>query len=264
MGSYLGIDLSTGEFILFSLAGVLTGIINTLAGSGSLITLPIFIFMCGLPADVANGTNRIGAFFQSSIGYASFHRTGHANLQGFGWLLIPGIIGAIIGASLATDLSPKLMNTIIGGLMIFMLGVLLVNPKKWFMESTASAAKNKKPLILFIFFLIGMYAGFIQAGSGIFLMAALVLGAHYSLTASTGLKLIFIFLINIPAIIIFYINGDIHFGFGFLMAIWQTIGALIGVRFATKVPKASFYIHKLLIIIVLISALKFFGIIQLT
>ncbi|MEL6593423.1 MAG: sulfite exporter TauE/SafE family protein, partial [Bacteroidota bacterium] len=60
LAELLGLDLSLSQWCLFAFAGVFTGIINTLAGSGSLITLPIFIFICGLPAPIANGTNRIG------------------------------------------------------------------------------------------------------------------------------------------------------------------------------------------------------------
>lgn len=262
MESILDIDLSIENFFLFTLAGLLTGIINTLAGSGSLITLPIFVFMCGLPADIANGTNRIGVFFQSTFGYSSFHRSGYTRLGGFEWLVIPGAVGAILGSYVAVDLDAEMMNRVIGFLMIFMLGVLMLNPKRWLKDSSESRAYNKKPLTLLIFFGIGVYAGFIQAGAGIFLMAALVLAARYSLTESAGLKLIFIFLINIPALIMFYLHGDIHFGYGLLMAVWQSLGALIGVRIVKKLPNANIWIHRLLVLIVVVSALKFFGILD--
>ena len=69
-------DLSVLQWIFFAIAGLITGVINTLAGSGSLITLPVFIFICGLPADVANGTNRIGALFQSATGVRAFQKNG--------------------------------------------------------------------------------------------------------------------------------------------------------------------------------------------
>ena len=65
MPDILSIDMTLLDWGIFLVAGITTGIINTLAGSGSLITLPIFIFVCGLPAPIANGTNRIGVLLQS-------------------------------------------------------------------------------------------------------------------------------------------------------------------------------------------------------
>ncbi len=259
MNEWLNIDLSPLELILFLLAGVGTGIINTLIGSGSLITLPIFVFMCGLPADVANGTNRIGVFFQSLVGYYSFKKQAPSDPPGTIWLVIPCILGAVVGARLATDLDTKTMNTFIGFLMVAMLAVLLINPKRWLRETQASAQNSRKPLVLVLFFIIGIYAGFIQAGSGVFLIIALVLGAKYSLSQTTGVKLLIIFLLCIPALIIFTLSDDIHLGFGLMMAVAQSIGAIVGVRFVVKVPNADKWIHRLLILIIIASASKFLG-----
>jgi len=251
-------DLQAYQYVLIVLAGIFTGIINTLAGSGSLITLPIFVFMCGLPADVANGTNRVGAFLQSGVGFYAFSRSGGAGtLKGSLWLVLPAVAGAIPGSLIAAQMNERMMNLAIGILMVIMLGVLLVDPKRWLRESAATSSRNKKPWIILIFFLIGVYGGFIQAGIGIFLMASLVLAAHYSLSASTGVKLIIVFLLNIPTLIIFFAYNQIHFGFGLLMAVCQSVGAVLGVRFATKVPNANTWIHRLLILIVIISASKF-------
>lgn len=251
-------DLEVWQYVLIAFAGVLTGIINTLAGSGSLITLPIFVFMCGLPADVANGTNRIGAFLQSGVGFFSFMQSSpDASMKGAVWLVAPAVLGAIPGSLIAASMNERMMNLAIGVLMIIMLGVLLINPKKWLRESAADVSRNKKPWIMGVFFLIGLYGGFIQAGIGIFLMASLVLAAHYSLSASTGVKLLVVFLLNIPTIIIFFYYNQIHFGFGLLMAVCQSIGAVLAVRFATRVPNANEWIHRLLILIVIISASKF-------
>ena len=255
-------DLTPLQWVLFVVAGIFTGIINTLAGSGSLITLPIFIFMCGLPADVANGTNRVGALIQSGVGTYSFRRSGFMEWRGTAFLIIPSVLGAILGAWLASGMSAKTMNGVIAGLMVVMLGVLLVNPKRWLRETEASVSNNRKPLNLLVFFLIGMYGGFIQAGVGVLLTAALVLLARYSLSATAGIKLMIVFLFSIPSLFIFFRSGLVHLGLGLTMAVCQSIGALIGVRFATRVPKANMWIHRLLILIVIISALKFLGVLD--
>ena len=260
MLDWLTLDLSAGKIIVFLLAGVGTGIVNTLVGSGSLITLPIFVFMCGLPADVANGTNRVGVLFQSTVGFLAFKKQSPELAKGNIWLLTPCVAGAILGAWLATDLDAKTMNDVIGGLMVAMLGVLLINPKRWLKETQEGAWQDKKPLTLLIFFLIGVYAGFIQAGTGVFLIIALVLAAKYTLKETTGFKLLVIVVLSIPALLIFALSGDVHLGWGLLMAAAQSLGALIAVKFITRSPHATQWIFRLLVLIILASAAKFLGI----
>ena len=253
-------DLSTTQLIFFLIAGVATGIINTLAGSGSLITLPIFIFLCGLDAQVANATNRIGVLIQTPVAMKTFHKHGNLPLEGAGWLVLATVPGALLGAWLSTILSKDALFQAIGVLMIFMLFVIFLKPKRWLKNSTASAKNNKKPMTLLVFFLIGVYGGFIQAGVGIFLIASLVLMANYDLIKGNGVKLLLVFLFNIPALIYFQYKGLIHWEYGLLMAVAQAVGAYIGAIFANKYPQANEYIRYLLIIIVIASASKFFGI----
>ena len=260
MFEWLHIDLSLGRWIIFFLAGIGTGIINTLVGSGSLITLPIFVFMCGLPADVANGTNRIGVLVQSTVGYGAFRRQSPELAKGNIWLTVPCVLGAILGAWLATDLDAVTMNRVIGGLMVAMLGVLLINPKQWLKEIQDQERKDRKPFTLFLFFLIGLYAGFIQAGTGVFLIMALVLVAKYTLRETTGFKLLVIVLLSIPALLIFAYAGDVHLGYGLVMAVAQSIGALVAVRFVSRSQHATKWIYRLLVVIILASASKFLGI----
>ena len=259
MFDFTTIDFSLAEWLIFILAGVFTGIINTLAGSGSLITLPIFILICGLPAPVANGTNRIGVLVQGLVGIRGFWKHGQLPLQGVGWLLVPTIIGASLGAWVAVDLNEQAMNTAIGILMVFMLVVMLINPKRWIRESDPNPKRNRHPLTLLVFLGIGFYGGFIQAGVGIFLLAGLVLMAKLDLGKANGVKLLLVFVFNLPALAIFLYENQVHFVFGAMMAVFQAIGAYIGVRFVAKVPNANVWIHRLLILIVTLSALKFLG-----
>ncbi|MEM6264040.1 MAG: sulfite exporter TauE/SafE family protein [Bacteroidota bacterium] len=253
------IPLDAGGFAVFVVAGLLTGIINTLAGSGSLVTLPIFQFMCGLPATVANGTNRVGVILQSAVAVWSFDRHGNVDFKGAVWLIVPSVIGSIIGAGLASVTGEREMDMAIGFLMVFMLFVLFFQPKNFLKPSEASLSNNRKPSTLIIFFLIGIYGGFIQAGVGIFLLAALVLAAKYDLIKGNGVKSLAVVVFNIPAIIIFAWQNKVHWGLGFTMAICQATGALIGARFANKFPNANTYIRYLLMVIVVASAAKYLG-----
>lgn len=254
----MDIDLSLVDFLLFAFAGLFTGVINTLAGSGSLITLPIFIFMCGLPPSVANATNRIGVFMQSGVASFRYNKTFPGLYKGVEWLAVPSVLGAIVGSKIAVDLDEKTMNYSIGVLMVVMLLVLLFKPQRWLQETLDSGKKKKSWLSILAFFIIGVYGGFLQAGVGVFLLAGMVLVSKYSLKQANGIKLLLVFIFTIPALIMFVYYGKVHFGYGILMGIFQSIGAWLGVRFIAKIPNANVWIYRLLIVVVAISASKFF------
>lgn len=253
-------DLLWYEYVFIGFAGVVVGIINTLAGSGSLITLPIFIFLVGLPAPVANGTNRIGAFLQSLTGIYAFSKTQKLPIEASRWLLLPTLVGAALGSWIASQLDKEAMFQVVGYLMVVMLVVLLIKPKRWITPTQTENIRTKGPLVFGVFFLIGVYGGFIQAGVGIFLLAALVLISRFNLTNSNIIKLILVLLFNIPTLIIFFYYNQVNIGWGLFMAVCQSVGAVLGVRFITKVPNANIWIHRLLILIVVISIFRFFGI----
>ena len=250
--------MGPGTLALFVVAGIMAGVINTLAGSGSLITLPIFMFLCGLPANIANGTNRVGVIFQSAIGLYGFQKSGKVEYKNVWWIVVPAVIGSLVGAKLASEMDAKQMMYTIGGLMVVMLVVLLINPKRWIRESDPSSRDNKSWFSILSYFAIGIYGGFIQAGVGIFLLAAVVLISKYSLKEGNGVKLLVILAFAIPTLGVFVYHDQVHFGFGLAMAVCQSIGAVLGVWFATKVPNANVWIHRLLILILVVAATKIF------
>ena len=251
-------ELSFLHWLLFAFAGIVAGIVNTLAGSGSLLTLPIFMFVCGLPANLANGTNRVGVVIQSAVGLRGFQRTGSVDYHRSSWIVVPAVCGAILGAWLASEMTEQQMSNFIGGLMAVMIIVLSVNPKRWIVESNSEARNNTTLVSIATYFAIGMYGGFIQAGVGILLLAANVLVSKYSLKEGNGIKLLVVFAFAIPSLIVFALNSQIHFGFGIAMALFQSIGALMGVRFATSVPDANVWIHRLLLLVLFAATAKIF------
>ena len=257
MDGFLGIDLSAAEWLLFLVAGVGTGIINTLAGSGSLITLPIFVFVCGLPAPVANGTNRVGVLLQSGVGLATYRNRDALHTKGSTPILVAIIAGAVVGAFIAVDLDEETMNVVLGLLMAFMLVVLILKPSRWIHEEAMDPGRSKHPLSLLAFFLIGVYGGFIQAGVGIFLLAGLVLISRFTLRSGNGIKLLVVFLYSIPSLAVFFWFDQVHVGYGLAMAVFQALGAWIGVRWIVRFENADTWIHRILVVAVAAAAIKF-------
>lgn len=242
------------EYVLLIVGGFAAGIINTLAGNGSAITLSLLIFT-GLPADVANATNRIGATAQTLTAIGSLRRTPRTRflMRDGLWFLIPSIVGSVIGALFAVEVDPDTLRTIIGFVMLGLLFTMVTNPKKW-ARQTNPAKSHKTVLNWILIFGIAVYGGFLQMGIGIMLLSVLVLVAQYSLRDANIVKLMISVTFVVPAFLVFVYSGDIDWLSGSMLAIGQSIGAFIGARYILFMPKANLIIRWLLIIILSISA----------
>lgn len=247
------LELNAINILLIIVVGIFCGYINTLAGSGSFISLPLLMFL-GLPANVANGTNRIGILFQNLVSSRSFYKIKMLPLGFALKLAIPSVAGAILGAQIAVDIDPELMEKIIGIIMLAMLFFIFLKPKKWLKSHHEETKLHVKPWYYIVFFLIGIYGGFIQAGVGIFLLAVLVLAAEFDLVRANAIK-VFINLIFTPfALIIFILNNQIDYIAGLILAVGNMIGALIATK--TAVKWGSQYLRWVLVIIIGFSAIK--------
>ncbi|MBN1252697.1 MAG: sulfite exporter TauE/SafE family protein [Bacteroidales bacterium] len=242
--------------LLVIVIGFVAGFINTLAGSGSLLTLPLLMFL-GLPANVANGTNRIGILFQSIVASSSFKHNKVLDYKAGLWLGVPSIIGAIAGSIWAVNLTDEIMRIFIGVLLVVMFFIILYKPEAW-IKGQAGKVKEKPSIFqLIIFFIIGLYGGFIQAGVGFFLLGGLVLGAGYDLIKANAIKVFITLLFTIPALLVFIINNQIDYILGFVLAIGSMLGAFVATKFAIK--KGAIYVRYVLLFAIGLSSLKLFG-----
>lgn len=244
------------EPILIILAGFVAGIINTLAGSGSVVTISLLVFL-GLDPKMANGTNRIGVLLQSITGARTFIRDKTILPSELGWQLWPSIAGAILGSFIASEIDDRLMGLIIGWLFVVILGLILMEPKQWLRTEAVIRNNSRSALSVLMFFGIGVYGGFIQAGVGIFLLSALVLYTGYTLNTSNAIKLLSVTAFTIPALAIFIWKGQVNWTYGLLMAVGQVAGAWLAARFAMHHKQANVWVRRLLIVVVIISIIKF-------
>ncbi|MFW6043524.1 MAG: sulfite exporter TauE/SafE family protein [Marinilabiliaceae bacterium] len=246
------------DAILLIAAGLVAGIINTLAGSGSLITLPLLMFM-GLPPAVANGTNRIGVIIQNAVATHIFIRQKELHAKKEWHLIVPALVGALAGALIAVDIKEDVLNYFIGGLLIVMFFVILLKPDRW-IKGKAGQTKSRRSRIInsIIFFLIGIYGGFIQAGVGLFLLAGLVLGAGHNLIRANAVKVLAIMLFNIIALLVFIQAGKVAWSYGLLLAAGSAAGGWIASRYASRIGPQR--IRYLLLAVVLVAGLKVLGV----
>lgn len=243
-------------FMAVVAAGLFAGFVNTLAGSGSLITLPLLMFL-GLPANIANGTNRIGVFVQSAVSSWSFKKQKLYTVRESLWMVIPAVAGSFLGSLAAVRINERIMELLIGGLLIFMFFVILYKPEKWVREHPAALSGRRKWWVSVIFFFIGIYGGFIQAGVGFFLLAALVLGAGLGLTKANALKVVIVAALTVMALIIFIISGQVNYLYGITLAVGQGVGGWLASKVAVSWgPKV---VRIILLVAVMASALKLTG-----
>ncbi|TAE01132.1 MAG: sulfite exporter TauE/SafE family protein [Bacteroidetes bacterium] len=241
-------------YLLLIFTGIVSGFVNTLAGSGSLINLTVLMFV-GLPANIANATSRLGILLQSITGVWVFYKNGKIDLKKSIWFLIPMVLGAIFGAQTASFLSEEATKSSMAVMMFLMLFLILLKPEKWLKEK--SEIINEKTVLNFIIFLvIGFYGGFLMSGVGILILAALVLRSGYNLTEANALKILAVFLFTVPVVCIFIFHKQIIWEYGFFMAIGQGIGAWFAAKFAIKSKSANLWTHRLLILVVLASILQ--------
>lgn len=238
-------------------AGFIAGFINTLAGSGSLVTLPVLIFL-GLPATVANGTNRVGILLQNIVGLGGFHRQDMLDVKGTLILGLPAVAGSLVGAQIAVNLDETMMRRAIGLLMVIMLVVILVRPNRWLKGERTHLESWPGWSRMLLFFAIGIYGGFIQAGVGIFLLAGLVLGVGYDLVRANAIKVGIVLLFTISALAVFFINGQVDLFIGLILSIGHMLGAWVATQQAAQ--KGAAWVRRLLIVVVAVAGANLLGV----
>lgn len=250
-------ELAWYQYLLVILAGFAAGYINTLAGSGSLITLGLLTSM-GIPATVANGSNRVGVLTQGVASAASFHRQKVLDVRGALYLALPTIFGSIVGAQFATALNEVQMRRAIGAVMVLMLFVILLRPKRWLEGTLERLDGRPTALQILIFFAIGIYGGFIQAGVGIFLLAASVLAIGYNLVYANAIKPLIVVFFTISSLAIFIANDQVDWVVGIMLAIGNAFGGWLAARMA--VERGAAFVRYVLIAVVIISSLNLLGV----
>jgi len=250
--------MSFMEMLLILVTGFIAGIINTLAAGGSLLTLPVLIFL-GLPSAVANGTNRVAIVIQSIVATRYFHKKGYLDKKLALLLGIPGLIGSVIGANLAISITDQLFNQILAIMMVITVIFIVWNPKKK-MESPADRdySSIRKILGVIAFFFVGIYAGFIQAGVGFFIIAALTAIFGLSLVKSNGIKVFLSGAFVFVSLFVFIIHDQVNWFLGFSLAIGNALGAWVGSNIA--INKGEKWIKAFLMLTVFFMAGQLLGI----
>jgi len=243
---------------LILVTGVVAGFMNTLGGGGSLLTLPMLIFL-GSPAAVANGTNRIALMVQNIVGVSNFRRKGFFYPKLSIILAIPAVFGSLLGARFAISVPEELFQKILAVIMIVVLILILTRPEKKFLKEIEGENLSTACLVvsIFVFFGVGLYGGFINAGVGFVIIVALTLITGMSLVKINSLKLFIVLIYISSSLVVFIIHGKVDWILGFTLAIGNALGAYLGSNFA--VSKGDKWIRVFIVIAILSMSAKLLG-----
>lgn len=250
--------MTASEAVLIIVAGVASGFVNTVGGGGSLISLPVLILM-GLPSAVANGTNRIALMAQSIVAIEYFRKKGYFYPRLSITLGIPALLGSILGAKFAISLSDEMFNKVLAIVMITVMVIIILRPEKRFLKSSEEVNIKSVRLLaaILVFFGIGFYGGFIQAGVGFLIIAALTLITGMSLVKVNSLKMFVSIIYMLTSLLVFVLSGKVDWMLGFALAVGNAAGAYLGSVFS--VTRGDKWIRVFLVITVSLMSAKLLG-----
>lgn len=238
-------------YIVLVIAGFLAGVINTIAGGGSFLTLPA-LMLFGLEPKLANGTNRVAILLSSGSAVATFHKHGHLDRKQANRFAFPTLLGVPVGALMAVYLPARAFDPVFGLIFLGMAVVVIRNPKR-IMESRVEPSESAR-WVNPVFFGIGIYVGFIQAGMGILILLAMSQLNTGDLVASNAMKNWIGFLVTLAAVAVFAFYGLIQILPGLVMAIGNLAGGVAGAKLAIK--KGNRLIFGFLVTVMIATGLK--------
>lgn len=213
------------DLLIIFAAGLAAGFLNVVAGGGSLITLPVLLLL-GLPAPLANGTNRVAILVQNVAAVTAFRRHGVRDTgRPVRWALWT-VPGAVAGALVAVHISDAAFRVVLATVLVLSTAGIFFRPP----AATGPRTTARRVVAALGFLGIGFYGGFIQAGVGFLLMGVLhgVLGLD--LVRVNAWKVAIVLMFSIPALTVFIITGNVAWGTGLALAAGNASGAVLGTR----------------------------------
>jgi uncharacterized membrane protein YfcA len=241
--------MTPAEALLLVGGGAAAGFINTLAGGGSAITIPILNEMVGI--SVANGTNRIAIMAANLSAIAGFQRGKAIPWKRVVPLIVPTVIGAALGAWVATKTDPDVMRKVFAAVLLLVAASVVFRPARWVEERDASLAE---PWRFLAFVGIGFYGGFVQAGVGFLLLAGLVLGGGLNLVNGNAAKVVLIAIYTPIALLLFANAAQVDLAVGVVLALGQMTGAWVASQMA--IAKGANWVRWVLVAAAIIAAVR--------
>jgi uncharacterized membrane protein YfcA len=232
-------DITVAHAFLLLATGLVAGVINTLAGGGSNLTLPALMIM-GMPADIANATNRVGVVLQTLVAARGFKKHDKLPVDDIGPVLVPTLIGGLVGAIAASFAPAGILKPLLLAAMVTMTIVMLIKPTLVSPpEGTVPFKVKERPAAWWWLIVAGFYGGFVQAGVGFILIAALAGTLRYDLVRTNALKVVCTLAFTLIALAIFVFRDQVLWLPGLVLACGTMAGAQLAVKFAIRANPAT-------------------------
>ncbi|MBO5717398.1 MAG: sulfite exporter TauE/SafE family protein [Alistipes sp.] len=221
--------MNWNEIILLLASGVLVGVINTLGGGGSVITMSLFMAM-GMPIGLANGTNRIAVLLQNFSATVAFLRKGMLHIRSGVLLSLPAILGNIFGAMVATKVDESVFKICLSVVLAIILIYLLLGKDNE--QVTGGHGLKIRWWHYIVFFIVGFYGGYIYIGLGFLILAVAIWTMKLDIITANVIKGFVIFLSTPFALAVFIYNGQVEWMAGLLHGVGNIVGALLASHWA--------------------------------
>jgi uncharacterized protein len=245
--------ISTALLPILFLTGAVAGLIDSIAGGGGLITIPVLLGL-GLPPQTALGTNKLQASFGSASAMTHFVRAGTVNIREAAAGVFWTAVGAILGSYTVQQIDAAFLKRCIPFLLLGILCYTIFSPK---LGSEEVRPRMRRGAFHVVFgLLLGFYDGFLGPGTGSFWVIALMLMLGFDMRKGTGYTKLFNFTSNIVSLVIFIAGGHVVLVAGLLMGAGQAVGARVGARLV--IAKGASFIRPVFICSVLAVTAKLF------
>ena len=237
--------------------GVVGGFLNVMAGGGSLITVPVMVFM-GLPGPVANGTNRIAILAQNLVAIVAFARRGFSDFKLSLSLAACAIPGAAAGALVGTQLDGVWFNRALAVVMISVM--LIMHFDKGSKERPENYQPTRRQLLTGHLMMVGagFWGGFIQIGVGFILMPILNRAMGLDLVRTNMHKVFIVAVYTVIALAVFATQVELMWMVGIALALGNSIGGYLGAHFAVTRGERLIRLILNLVLVAFIIKLLFF------
>ena len=237
--------------LLLFASGLVAGWVDSIAGGGGLITIPILLSL-GLPPQIALGTNKFQASFGSFTAATYYVRKGVVSLRD----ALPAILWTLVGAAIGTwsvqQIDPEFLRILIPLLLIGIAIYMLVAPPVGDHARPPRIGRHPFACILGLF--LGFYDGFFGPGVGSFWAIAYMALLGYGMTRATGYTKVMNFTSNVVSLILFLAGGFVLLLPGIIMGVGQIVGARIGS--AMVITRGARFIRPVFITVVLLTTLR--------
>ncbi|HET9859390.1 MAG TPA: sulfite exporter TauE/SafE family protein [Nocardioidaceae bacterium] len=247
------------EMFAVFLAGIAAGTINTVVGSGTLITFPTLLAV-GVPPVTANVSNTVGLVPGSLSGAVGYRRELRGQRSRVIRLGSASLLGGIAGAVLLLALPAEAFNAIVPALIG--IGCVLVLFQPAIARRVAARAESRGGVpehgaawVWVLVFVTGIYGGYFGAAQGVLLMAVMGIGIQESLQRLNGTKNVLALLVNAVAAVIFMFVADVDWAVAGLIALGAVIGGQVGATVGRRLPALAL---RIFIVVVGVAALLSF------